>query len=84
MLDGAGGQPIVCIVDDDGGVRDGLDSLLRSFGMQPHDSLYELLADARHEAAERVLVDDRLPGRSGIDFLADMADRRFASPRSCG
>ena len=82
MLNEAGCPPIVCIADDDAGMRGALDSMLQSLGMQTasHGSLDELMADKRHESAACLLLDESLAGGSGLDFLAGMADRTFAPP----
>ena len=82
MLQEVTKSPVVCIVEDDEGLRLGLESLLRSFGMQPagHGSLEALLTDERRGHAVCLLLDHRLPGQSGLEFLIDTAESEFNTP----
>lgn len=63
--------PVVHIVDDDASLRDALDSLFRSTGLQTrqYGSAAAFMAAAPAPAAPGCLVlDVRLPGMSGLDF----------------
>jgi FixJ family two-component response regulator len=68
-------QPTVIIVDDDPGVRDALGGLVRSVGLQPKvmESLPEFLREGRPEGPTCLVLDVRLPGRSGLDFQRELA-----------
>jgi len=65
----------VVVIDDDTEFRDSLGRLLRSAGLQPR--LFASIADfLESEPAERptcLVLDVRLPGRSGLDFQRDLA-----------
>jgi FixJ family two-component response regulator len=60
---------IVFVVDDDPGVRDAVDSLLRSIGLQTQlfASARDFLAVPMPDAPACVVLDVRMPGLSGLD-----------------
>ncbi|BCW91068.1 Response regulator protein TmoT [Alphaproteobacteria bacterium SO-S41] len=62
--------PTVCVVDDDPSMRDALDSLLRSIGLNVElfRSPGDFLARHRPAAPECLVLDVRMPGMSGLDF----------------
>jgi FixJ family two-component response regulator len=64
----------VFIVDDDPDVRDSLVSLLRSVGLQvkAFGSLPEFLEFSHAEGPTCLVLDIRLPGRSGLDFQREL------------
>jgi FixJ family two-component response regulator len=68
-------QPIVFVIDDDPSVREALDSLLRSVALkvQLFGSTQEYLNTERPNAPGCIVLDVRLPGRSGLDFQHDLA-----------
>jgi FixJ family two-component response regulator len=68
-------QPIVFVIDDDPSVRDALAGLLRSVGLaaQAFASTQEFLQGERPDAPGCLVLDVRLPGRSGLDFQREMA-----------
>jgi FixJ family two-component response regulator len=68
-------QPIVFVIDDDPSVREALDSLLRSVALkvQLFGSAQEFLDTERPNAPGCIVLDVRLPGRSGLDFQHDLA-----------
>jgi FixJ family two-component response regulator len=68
-------QPVVFVIDDDPSVRDALAGLLRSVGLaaQSFESTQEFLQSARPDAPGCLVLDVRLPGRSGLDFQREMA-----------
>jgi FixJ family two-component response regulator len=68
-------QPIVFVIDDDPSVREALDSLLRSVTLkvQLFGSAQEFLDNERPNAPGCIVLDVRLPGRSGLDFQHDLA-----------
>lgn len=70
-------SPLVYLVDDDDAVRDGLALLLRSVGLRSAgfgDPMAFLDALAQ-PAIGCVVLDIRMPGISGLDVLAQLAER---------
>lgn len=68
-------KPIVFVIDDDPAIREALDSLLRSVG---HDvrcfgSVAAFLDAAKPDTASCLVLDVRLPGKSGMDFQKELA-----------
>jgi FixJ family two-component response regulator len=65
----------VVVIDDDPDFRDSLGRLLRSVGM--HSQLFASVADflgsEPADCATCLVLDVRLPGRSGLDFQRDLA-----------
>lgn len=74
--------PLVAVVDDDPSLREALGSLLRSVGWQValFGSTAELLSSKAVETASCLILDVRLPGASGLDFQAQLADSRGTPP----
>ena len=64
-------QKTIYIVDDDEAVTDSLHSLLETFGfkVQSYGSGTEFLADEQNRAAGRLLIDQHMPGASGLDVV---------------
>jgi FixJ family two-component response regulator len=64
----------VFIVDDDPDIRESLGSLMRSVGLQfkALGSLPEFLELSRPEGPTCLVLDVRLPGRSGLDFQREL------------
>src|SRR6476660_861173 len=65
-------QPTIIIVDDDPGIREALEGLLRSVGLQVKalGSVPGFVKEGRPEGPACLVLDVRLPGRSGLDFSA--------------
>lgn len=63
-------EEVVYIIDDDASVRRGLGDLLRSVGLgvQTFASSQEFLDGKRSDAPGCIILDVRLPGRSGLEF----------------
>ena len=72
----------VLIVDDDLPVREALSSLLRSVRLKTEcfASPQELLASDRIDAANCLILDVRLPGRSGLDVLDELRELGLKLP----
>jgi FixJ family two-component response regulator len=75
-------EPIVCVIDDDVAVRTTLSSLFRSVGLR-----VELFGSAREfaqtevpDVASCLVLDIRLPGVSGLDFQAELAEADIRIP----
>jgi FixJ family two-component response regulator len=67
-------QSTIIIVDDDPGIRESLEGLLRSVGLQVRAlaSVPELLKEGRPEGPACLVLDVRLPGRSGLDYQREL------------
>jgi len=68
-------QASVVIVDDDPEIREGLGSLLRSVGLEVREleSVPEFFKSGRPDGPTCLVLDVRLPGRSGLDFQRELA-----------
>jgi len=75
-------RPSVLIVDDDPGVRDSIGSLIRSVGIdvQLFASVPEFLKSGRPVGPTCLVLDVRLPGRSGLDFQRELAAANIHLP----
>ncbi|CAN5447713.1 response regulator transcription factor [soil metagenome] len=69
------GKPAVIVVDDDISVREALQGLFDSVGLQSilFGSVQEFLAAPLPEGPRCLVLDVRLPGRSGLDLQAELA-----------
>jgi FixJ family two-component response regulator len=78
----AGSEPIVHTVDDDTGVRLALDGLFRSVGYRTrqYGSAAEFLASAEAQGPGCLVLDIRLPGTSGLDLQAQLAEAGVTMP----
>jgi two-component system, LuxR family, response regulator FixJ len=67
-------QKPICIVDDDESVADSLQALLESFGfnVQLYSSGSEFLADERRRLAGCLLIDQHMPGLSGLHVVDNL------------
>jgi FixJ family two-component response regulator len=74
MMAGDPNEPTIVVIDDDVGIRDALQSLLRSVGFQVElfSSVQEYLDNGHLDRPGCLVLDVRLPGRSGLDFLDDL------------
>jgi FixJ family two-component response regulator len=72
----------VVVLDDDLAIRESLGSLLRSVGLQARlvASAPEFLSVGRPKGPTCLVLDVRLPGRSGLDFQQDLADANIHIP----
>ena len=75
-------QPTVIIVDDDPEIRAALGSLIRSVGVQVKAlaSVPEFLSEGRPEGPTCLVLDVRLPGRSGLDFQRELSAANIHVP----
>src|SRR5437016_5181096 len=66
--------PIVYVVDDDASVRQALDSLMRSVGLQVRTFAdgRTLLATKLPDVPGCLILDVRLPGLSGLDLQSEL------------
>lgn len=67
-------QPTVMVIDDDRDIRDALQGLVRSVGLcvELFASVQEFLDSGQLTRPGCLVLDVRLPGRSGLDFLDDL------------
>jgi len=72
----------VIVVDDDVGVREAIDGLLRSVGLRVslHGSVADFLAAPLPPRPRCLILDVRLPGRSGLDLQAELTSAGVALP----
>ena len=72
----------VAVIDDDAEFRESLGRLLRSVGL--HSRLFASIADFRGselpDSPTCLVLDVRLPGRSGLDFQRDLAAGNVSLP----
>jgi FixJ family two-component response regulator len=75
-------NPVVYVVDDDEGVRNSLDSLIRSIGLsvQTFASAQDFLGAKRPTAPGCLVLDVRLPGLSGLDLQSELARAEIQTP----
>ncbi|WP_421912375.1 response regulator transcription factor [Mesorhizobium sp.] len=75
-------RQIVFVVDDDPAIREALDSLLRSVGLDVRcfGSVKEFTGAPRPDVPSCLVLDVRLPGKSGMDFQKELAQSDAALP----
>ena len=75
-------KPTVLIVDDDPEVRESLQALLRSVGLESKamGSLPEFLKLDLPAGPTCLVLDVRLPGRSGLDFQRELSTANLSLP----
>jgi FixJ family two-component response regulator len=72
----------VIVIDDDPAIRESIGSLLRSVGLQAKlfASVDEFLKAGRPAGPACLVLDVRLPGRSGLDFQRELAAANIHLP----
>ena len=75
-------QPLIFVLDDDPSVRTALARLFRSVGLQTQEfgSSAEFLQSKLPDVASCLVLDVRLPGQSGLDFQAELANANIHIP----
>jgi FixJ family two-component response regulator len=75
-------DPVVLVVDDDPSLREALSSLLRSVGLRVEvfGSAPEMLQAPLPEVASCLVLDIRLPKRSGLDFQTELINSDIKIP----
>jgi FixJ family two-component response regulator len=78
-------QPVIAIIEDDPSVRIALARLLRSVGWNAvaFDSAEAFLHAAGQEPPDCLVLDIRLPGMSGVEFLEHGAVAGLSLPVIC-
>ena len=72
----------VIVIDDEPAIRESIGSLLRSVGLQAKllASVDEFLKTGRPDGPSCLVLDVRLPGRSGLDFQRELAAANIQLP----
>ena len=75
-------QSLVFIIDDDPSMRASIESLLRSVGhtAQSFASTQEFMLSERTDAPGCLVLDIRLPGRSGLELQRELAESNIRLP----
>lgn len=75
-------EPVVLVVDDDPSLREALSSLFRSVGLRVEvfGSAPELLETTLPDVASCLVLDIRLPKRSGLDFQSELVKANIQIP----
>jgi FixJ family two-component response regulator len=73
------------VIDDDLGIREAICSLIESVGMaaKAFASIVDFLERSEPTEPACFVLDVRLPGRSGLDFLDDLAAQDVKIPTIC-
>jgi FixJ family two-component response regulator len=75
-------EATIIVIDDDPALREALGSLLRSVGLRPRllESVPEFLQTGRPDGPTCLVLDIRLPGRSGLDFQRELTAANIHLP----
>jgi FixJ family two-component response regulator len=75
-------QPLIAVIDDDAPVRRAIENLLRSSNLEPllYPSAEAFLADLSLVQVDLIISDIKMPGMTGIDLQATLAQRRLVIP----
>src|ERR1700722_2347390 len=75
-------DPIIVVIDDDPAIREALGGLLRSVGLQVRllASVSEFLKTGRPLGPTCLVLDVRIPGRSGLDFQRELSESEIHLP----
>ena len=75
-------DPLVSVIDDDPALRESVGRLLRSVGVDVRlfASVPDFLNSDRPNGPTCLILDIRLPGRSGLDFQRELAAADFQIP----
>ena len=75
-------QPVVYIVDDERAVRESLEDLLASVSLRTRSfaSVQEFLSSELIDAPSCLVLDVRMPGQSGMEFLGNLAQLGLRLP----
>jgi FixJ family two-component response regulator len=75
-------RPVVFVIDDDVSVRESVDDLLTSVGLEVRvfGSIQEFLQSHRPDVLGCIVLDVRLPGPSGLEFQRGIAESGVRLP----
>jgi FixJ family two-component response regulator len=76
------GEPTIILIDDDDAIREAVEGLLDSVGLRSRTfaSVQHFLEDRRPLGPGCMVLDVRLPGRSGLDFYREFVKLSDALP----
>src|SRR5246127_1113821 len=82
MLNRPNAEAVVCVVDDDSDIRDGVKLLLESVGITciAFSSTKEFLESEQIGNANCLILDVRLPGAGGLDLQAELTRAQIRTP----
>src|SRR5690242_21306641 len=82
MANAPNSEAVVCVVDDDSDVRDGLKVLLESVGIscECFSSTKDFLQSKQISKASCLILDIRLPGIGGLDLQQELAKVQIKTP----
>jgi DNA-binding response OmpR family regulator len=82
IASGGKAEPIVVVIDDDPDIREALRGLLRTVGLRVElfASVQEFLDNGDPDLPGCLVLDVRLPGRSGLDFQEELARANIRLP----
>ena len=82
IVPGDDAKPTVVVIDDDPEVREALQGLLRTVGLRAElfASVTDFLNSSRPDLPGCLVLDVRLPGRSGLEFQNDLAKAQVRLP----
>jgi FixJ family two-component response regulator len=75
-------EPTIIVIDDDDAIREAVEGLLDSVGLRTRTfaSVQHFLNDQRPHGPGCMVLDVRLPGRSGLDFYKEFISSPDAMP----
>jgi FixJ family two-component response regulator len=75
-------KPVVFVIDDDASVREALEDLFHSIGMDvaAYGSAQEFQQAPRRDSPGCIVLDVRMPGQSGLEFQRTLADAKIFLP----
>jgi FixJ family two-component response regulator len=75
-------KPVVVVIDDDPSVREAIDSLLRSIGLEARsfDSAEKFKRATLPDVPGCIILDVRMPGQSGLDLQRELIDESEKRP----
>jgi FixJ family two-component response regulator len=75
-------RPVVAVIDDDQSVREALHELFATVALKTelYGSVDEYLRASKSVPANCIVLDVRLPGASGLDFQAQLANANSRTP----
>jgi len=75
-------QPVVFVIDDDASVREAVEDLLRSVGLEVESfaSTQEFVQSKRPDTPGCIVLDVRLPGPSGLEFQRTLIESNIRLP----
>lgn len=77
-----GRSDLIVVVDDDAAVRKSLKFSLEveGFAVRTYERAEELLSEAAVPAWRCLVIDQKLPGLSGVDLISELRDRKILVP----